>query len=196
MTKMKNSNLDKIDQHVEAVQNGDGDAYRFVVEQLISRVRIFVAGRSIPGIDVDDIVQQAFVEAYTSIKDYKLGTDFAAWVITISRYQLLQESSRLRRLADYHSKYVPIALANEMEAQLHAGNEIEESRMQFLKECLKEIPQKGRGILKERYESTKSIAQISEEMGRSAGSIRKQLYKLRKQLHECVSIRLAKEDHS
>lgn len=181
---------DQIDQHVARVQQGDRNAYRFVVDQLIANVRAYVVSHSLPGVDVDDVVQRSFVEAYASISDYKLGTSFVAWVVTIARYQLLRETSRLRRAADYHRKYVPVALANQSEQQLHAADE-QESRLKFLKECLEKLPEHGRQVLRARYERADPISEIADSMNRSAGAVRKQLCLLRKQLHECVTRRLA-----
>lgn len=193
---MQSSDREEIDRHVEAVQRGDGDAYRLVVERLIGRVRAFVAGRSIPGVDVDDIVQQSFFEAYKSIREYEIGSDFAAWVVTIARYQLFAETSRLRRLADYHRKYVPVALARECEQRLGRSDELEAERLLFLKECLEAVPPIGRSVIERRYADASSIDEIAKVMNRSAGAIRKQLCLLRKQLHDCVTRRVAQEGRS
>lgn len=180
-----------VDALVAKVQAGQTDAFRGVVDQTLPRVRAFVVSRSLPGVDVDEVVQRAFVEAYRNLADYTVGTNFVAWVVTIARYQLLMETSRLRRQADYHSRLVPRALADEAERQLQAppGDETD-LRLEHLRHCLAKLPDAARSLLRRRYEGCTSIVDIAAGENRSAGSVRKQLFLLRRQLHDCVTNQL------
>jgi RNA polymerase sigma-70 factor (ECF subfamily) len=182
----------KLDHAARLVQSGERDAFRDIVDAMLPAVRIFVAGRSLPGVDVDDVVQRTFVEAFQSIGQFKGGTDLQAWLLTIARYQLVMETTRLRRLADYHAKYVPVALARVTETHLQA--ELNgDVRAGHLQDCLNELPEHARQVLRERYERDSSFAQMAELMGRSEGAIRKQLCLLRQQLHDCVMHKLRLE---
>ncbi|MEM6364571.1 MAG: sigma-70 family RNA polymerase sigma factor [Planctomycetota bacterium] len=179
---------------VARVRDGDRDGFRGLVDLFLPQVRATIVARSLPGIDVDDVVQRSFVEAYKNIADYKPGINFRAWLLTIARYQLMAESTRLRRVADYHTKYVPEFLARQNQAMLEEDPNDDE-RLSLLAECLKELPDSAREVLRLRYEDDCSHSEISDVVDRSAGAIRKQLCLLRQQLHQCVSLKLSTGDN-
>jgi RNA polymerase sigma-70 factor, ECF subfamily len=182
-----------IDDFIARVQCGEREAYRHVVERTIESVRAFVVGRSLPGVEVDDVIQRSFIEAYWNLKDYKLGTDFTAWVVTIAKYQLLMESSRVRRRSDYHARFAPYAMSRAVEARVQGTAKDEDIRLIFLRDCLSQLNEASQRVLKDRYELGTSIDQIATSHSRTSGAIRKQLCVLRKLLHECISKKLALE---
>ena len=142
--------------------------------------------------DADDVVQRTFVEAYRGIGQYKAGTSLRAWLLTIARYQLMMETTRLKRLADYHRKYVPTALADLVDARLHADSK-EDLRLSHLRDCLNELPDHATAVLQQRYESDQSFTKMAALLNRSEGAIRKQLCLLRQQLHDCITRKLMTE---
>ena len=182
--------LKQVERSVRAVKAGQRSSYRHVVEIMLPIVRAFVAARSLPGMDVDDIVQRVFVEAYKSIGEYRAGTDFRAWLITIARYQAMMEATRLRRQADYHSRFVPMAIARQMERRL-ADDDAEDQRLPYLRECLGQVKASSRELIRHRYEKDLSMKEIAAAVKRTAGAVRKELCLIRKQLHECIEQKLA-----
>ena len=187
--------LSEMERSVQAVQAGDRSRFRSIVEIMLPVLRAYVAARSLPGMDVDDIVQRTFVEAYKSIGEYQPGTDLRAWLITIARYQSMMESTRLRRQADYHSRFVPVAIARQMEKQLVEG-EADDQRVLFLRECLAKVKASARELIRRRYEEDLSMNEIAAKVNRTAGAVRKELCLVRQQLHDCVERKLALNDVS
>jgi RNA polymerase sigma-70 factor (ECF subfamily) len=183
---------DILNDAVRRVQSGQRDAFREIVEAMLPVVRAYVAGKSLPGVDVDDVVQRTFVEAYQAIGQYQAGTHFKSWLLTIARYQLMMETTRLKRLADYHRKYVPAALADLIDNQLPSDS-VEDVRLSHLRDCLKDLPEHAMAVLQQRYEADQSFAKMAELLDRTEGAIRKQLFLLRQQLHDCVTRKLATE---
>ncbi|MCO8124569.1 sigma-70 family RNA polymerase sigma factor [Stieleria sp. TO1_6] len=189
---MDTTSTEQIENSIERILDGDRDAFRLIVDRYLSSVRALIVGRSLPGIDVDDVVQRSFVEAYKNLADYKLGTNFQAWILTIARYQLMAETTRVRRVSDYHSKYVPEALARQNQRSLEVDAD-DGQRMQHLASCLSEVPDSGREVLRRRYEAEQTCEEIASALDRSPGAIRKQLCLLRQQLHRCISVKLANQ---
>ncbi|MEM7473975.1 MAG: sigma-70 family RNA polymerase sigma factor [Planctomycetota bacterium] len=183
-----------LENSLAAVQGGDREAYRTVVAHSLPVVRAFVAGKSLPGMDVDDIVQRTFVEAYQSIGQYRLGSNFRAWILTIARYQVMMETTRLRRQADYLSRFLYVTVSRQMEKQMLADQD-EDPRLELLKTCLEKVPTKGREVLRKRYETGMSNEEIASRLRRTVGAIRKELCMLRKKLRECVQQELDSMDH-
>jgi len=180
----------KLEQAVVAVKAGDRDCFRTVVEMMLPVLRAYVAARSLPGIDVDEIVQRVFIEAYKNLGEYREGTNFKAWLVTIARYQTMMEATRLRRQADYHSRFVPVAIARQMERQL-ADENVEDERLPHLETCLEQVKDSSRELLRHRYGKGLSMKQIAETAQRTTGAVRKELCLIRKQLHECIEHKIA-----
>ena len=63
--------LNALEPNILAVQAGDRSRFRPIVEVMLPILRAYVAARSLPGMDVDDIVQRTFVEAYKGIGEYQ-----------------------------------------------------------------------------------------------------------------------------
>ena len=187
---MESDLLREIEASVAAVKSGDSSEYRRIVEIMLPILRAYVAARSLPGMDIDDIVQRVFVEAYKSIGEYREGTDFRAWLITIARYQTMMDATRLRRQADYHSRFIPVAVAQQLESRL-AETHAEDDRLSYLRDCLEQVKDSSRELIRHRYEQDLSMQDIAAAMKRTAGAVRKELCLVRQQLHECIDRKMA-----
>ena len=181
-----------LDVHIQRVVSGDIDAFAEIVRAFQRQIRAWIVSRCPPGGDPDDVAQKTFVAAFNRIGEYELGTDFRAWLFTIARYQLMAECTRLKRMADYHSRYVPHALSRELERRSEATAE-EPKRLEHLRECLKQLETTSRDLLDRRYGSEIPLAEIAQHADRSVGAIKKHLFILRQKLHECIERRLAQE---
>ena len=182
--------ITEIETCIRSVKAGEKAAYRRIVDIMLPILRAYVAARSLPGMDVDEIVQRSFIEAYKSIGEYREGTNVRAWLLTIARYQAMMEATRLRRQADYHSKFLPVAIARQMERRL-ADEEVENDRLIHLRECLEQVRSSSRELIRRRYEDGLSMNEIAARLKRTAGAVRKELCLIRKQLHECIERKMS-----
>lgn len=180
----------QVESSVQALKEGDQSRYCEIVEAMLPAVRSFVVSKSLPGMDADEIVQRSFIEAYKNIGEYQAGTDFRAWIVTIARYQTMREATRLRRQADYHTRFVPVAIATQLEKRL-AAEQTEDDRLLYLRECLSQLSSSARELLRRRYEDDLSMNDIADALNRTSGAVRKELCVLRKKLQECVERKLA-----
>ncbi len=70
---------------IEAAQNGDQKAFGLLIRQNQKRLMRFVFGL-VGSFDVaEDIVQEAFVKAYTAIQSFQTEYAFYPWLATIAR---------------------------------------------------------------------------------------------------------------
>ncbi len=179
-----------MEQHVSRVAGGDLSAFEMVVRRYERPLRAWLATHSQPGVDVDEVAQRTFVAVYSNIQKYEPGTKFSAWLFTIARYQLQTEVTRVRRLADYHSKFTP-DLVQEMFMDVHDDSlSLMEQRLEHMRECLKQLSTGLQQYIKWRYEEQISIDQIAEACGRSAGAVKKQLWLLRQKIFRCIEQRM------
>lgn len=191
---MKNSTDDSVlDDATCRVRDGETVAFEVVVRRFEKPLRAWLAVQAPPGVDVDEVAQRSFVVAFARLGDYEIGTNFAAWLFTIARFQLKTEMTRLRRIADYHARYAPDLLQRELERRSSERPELQQTRLDHLKTCLGELPEHLRPFITWRYEDGIPLDEMAARSGRSVSAVKKQLWKLRRKLHECVETRMAAE---
>ena len=131
MTRKVPSNDFPLDDAIRSVRNGNTAAFEIVVRQLERPLRVWLATHAPPGVDVDEVAQHSFIAAFTRLSDYKLGTNFAAWLFTIARFHLKTEVSRLRRVVDYHVRYAPDLLQRELERRSSEPPELQQAGLEI-----------------------------------------------------------------
>ncbi|HEX3131994.1 MAG TPA: sigma-70 family RNA polymerase sigma factor [Planctomycetota bacterium] len=183
-----------IDALVRQAQAGDGEAFGTLVRTYEWAVRAWITARCPAGADADEVAQVTFVEAFKNLGRYQPGGDFRAWLFTIARYQVMSELTRLRRLADYHERYFPHALWQELERRaLTLEDAHDDDRLAALRGCLGKLDERARAMLAQRYADDIPVQQMADESRRLVGAIKKHLFVLREQLHDCLTRRLAGE---
>ncbi len=175
---------------IRQVRGGDVQAFAAVVRRFERPLRAWLAAHAPPGADVDEVAQTTFIAAYSRLDDYAAGTNFAAWLFTIARYQLKTETTRLRRIADYRSRYAPDLLARELDRRSDEPT-ADDAQLGFLRECLEAVDDRRRRFLTWRYDEAIPLAEMAERSGRSVMAVKKQLWLLRRQLQECIEGKLA-----
>ncbi|MDP6524479.1 MAG: sigma-70 family RNA polymerase sigma factor [Kiritimatiellia bacterium] len=179
-----------VDKAVRQVQEGKTAPFEVVVRRYERPLRAWLAVQAPPGIDVEEIAQRAFVTAYGRISDYSVGTDFGAWLFTIARYQLKTETTRLRRIADYHARYELNLLELEQEKRLDEPPEHQVMRLDHLKTCMESLGEHVRRFVTWRYDECIPLDVMAERSGRSVAAVKKQLWKVRRKLHDCIESKM------
>lgn len=180
-----------VEDSLRRVRDGEIDQFEVVVRRFERPLRAWLATRSAPGIDVDEIAQQSFLTAYTRLADYRPGTDFGAWLFAIANYQLKTETTRTRRVADYRSRIAVDLLARELERQNAEPADQFVERLDHLQQCLQSLGEAMLRFIRWRYEDEISLEEMGERSDRSVASVKKQLWVLRNQLRKCVESRMA-----
>ena len=178
------------------VSRGETAAFEVVVRRFERLLRAWLASHVPPGIDVDEIAQRTFVAAFSRLREFEAGTNFAAWLFTIARYQLRTETTRLRRIADYHARYGPDLLQRELDRRCDEPPEMWTTRLELLQACLGTLSERLRRLVAWRYEEEIPLREMAARSGRSVAAVKKQLWKIRQQLQHCVEARMATEGGS
>lgn len=192
---MKTDSTDRlrIDEAIRCVRDGDTAAFETIVRHFERPLRAWLAACGAAGVDVDEVAQHSFVAAFTRLDDYKIGTNFAAWLFTIARYQLKTETTRLRRVADYHARYGLDLLQRELERRADEAPELVTERLEHLKTCVEGLGDHMKQFIDWRYDEGIPLDEMAARTGRSVPAIKKQLWKLRCTLRECVEAKMAIE---
>ena len=180
----------EIDQAITRIRGGDKASFEPIVRRYERPLRTWLAVQAGPGIDVDEVAQRAFVAAYTRLDDYQLGTDFGAWLFSIARYQLKTETTQRRRIADYRSRFGPDLIQKELDRFETEPPAMQVDRLDHLKSCLESLSEGLRQFVQWRYDDEIPLAEMAQRSQRSIPAVKKQLWKLRRKLHDCIESKM------
>lgn len=193
MTDRTANNDPLLDEALRNVRKGNRDAFEVVVRRFERSLRVWLATQAPAGVDVDEVAQRSFVAAFTALADYQLGTNFGAWLFAIARFQLKTEVARVRRSVDYRVRYGPDLLHRELERRSTEPPEFQQQRLEHLQTCLGQLGEHLRRYIRWRYTEEIPLDEMAARSGRSVVAVKKQLWVLRRKLHECVQARLDAE---
>ncbi len=176
---------------IKRAKRGDRQAFCDIVRMYQQPIRAWAAAHCFLGGDPDDVAQKTFLAAYHRLTDFKTGTNFRAWLFTIARYQMMTESTRSRRLADYHNRFAPDLLDRELERRVkEEPPELVVQRLKALHQCVEGLSDASQKLLKWRYYEAIPLSEMAERTERSVGAIKKQLFLIRQKLQSCINAQI------
>jgi RNA polymerase sigma-70 factor (ECF subfamily) len=147
---------------IRAVAGGDRDAFSQLYAAYVRMVHAILLGR-VPRRDVDDLVQDVFVTAYTRIRELRNAAAFGGWLATIAR----------NRATDYLRQSREQV---ELPQELPGGEPIEAETMAVL-DVIRKLPEAYRETLLMRLVEGMTGAEIAERSGLTPASVRVNLHR-------------------
>jgi len=154
---------------IESVAAGDEDAFARLYRDYVRMVHAILLGR-VPRRDVDDLVQEVFVTAYTRIRELREPAAFGGWIAAIARHRAIDY---LRHARD--QEVLP--------DDLPGGQAIEAETLAVL-DVVRKLPEAYRDTLLMRLVEGMSGAEIAERSGLTPASVRVNLHRGMKLLRE------------
>jgi RNA polymerase sigma-70 factor (ECF subfamily) len=154
---------------IRAVAAGDPDAFSRLYADYSRMVHAILLGR-VPRRDVDDLVQDVFLTAYTRIRELREPAAFGGWIAAMAR----------NRATDYlRQSREQVELPDE----LPGGDPIEAETFAVL-QVIRKLPEAYRDTLLMRLVEGMSGQEIADRTGLAAGSVRVNLHRGMKLLRE------------
>ncbi|NNE90546.1 MAG: sigma-70 family RNA polymerase sigma factor [Verrucomicrobiales bacterium] len=154
-----------------------------------SALRLYVASL-LPGEPAAaDVAQQANATIWKKREDFAIGTNFKAWIFAIARFEVLnfrkKQAKDARRLVFSDELEEIIVeelprLANDLDDRQHA-----------LRGCLENLKSADRDLILHRYFRRKPLKEFAAESGRTVGSLKVTLHRIRGKLANCIEGKLA-----
>jgi RNA polymerase sigma-70 factor (ECF subfamily) len=154
-----------------------------------ANLRAFIVSLMPGSPDVDDVLQETNMVLWLKRANFELGTNYKAWSFQIARYEVHRQRERSRR----HQR---IMFSEELVDLLSDSNspQTEEKNIHAaLDKCMAKLTPEQYELIQERYTPGHSLEGYSTTTGRSAGSLRIALLRIRETLRHCVENTLSTE---
>lgn len=179
------------DRLVRLVLGGDTQAFAGLIRLYEADVWRIASTLVRDWASTESLVQQAFIDAYTHLHSYRPGTDFGAWVRTLTRNRLRKElrtmSRAEQRLAAYREQ-----LAERLRSAEPARDDAD-VYLAALRSCRDGLPADEAAILRLRYEAGLSFEAIAGARGLTPAAVQKAISRIRFRLRACIEGHLQPE---
>jgi len=174
------NNIESDETLIESVKNGDCDAFGPIVERyklaLYKVMYRMVMNRD----DTEDLVEEAFIKAYRSIKKFEIGRPFYAWLRRIAVNNAINFLKRERRSNTEPLEYVEKTLSNGHNDPVRMTRE--KMLCERINQAIARLPEDARIILSLKVEKDLSYDEISELLNIPKGTVMSRLARSRLKL--------------
>jgi len=133
--------------------------------------------------DVMDVLQDANVYLVTNQSKYLPGTNFRAWAAQVVRFRCANYFRRIKRSPMVNlSEEVLDLIAGETALRFGENH----ARLEYLGECLAELPEKQRQLLAVVYAKGSSLKALAQAQNTSHAAMRKTVSRIRQALKACI----------
>jgi RNA polymerase sigma-70 factor (ECF subfamily) len=145
-------------------------------------LRAFIVSLMPGSQDVADVLQETNAALWQKRDRFEAGSNFAAWAFQIARYEVMRQRARTKRLG-------LMVFSDELLDVLAEADlpENPDARLAALDHCLAKLSESQRKLVHARYTPGCSLEKHAAETGRSPGSLRMALLRIRDILKDCVT---------
>lgn len=181
--------------HINAAINGDQDAFAWLMKKykgpLSNLIFKMVSERS----EIEDLVQEVFIKAFNSIKNYNQEYAFSTWIYRIAINNTI-DYLRKKKLDtfsidsdDEEEEDKPRFEIPDTTYSADA-NIILEQRQQIINDAIESLPEKYKKIIELRHKEELSYEEISEILNIPIGTVKAHLFRARELLNKYLKDKL------
>jgi len=159
------------------------DLYAKYQRQLYVFIRGHVPLRS----DIDDVFQDASRVLWEKFDQYQAGSDFGSWAFAVVRLQLLKYYESQDRLTHLLNPEIASLVAKELVEVSRSAD----TRVEALRGCIEKLLPRDQLLLKQRYDSARSVKELADKLQRTESAVYKTLQKIHDGLFDCVKATLS-----
>lgn len=158
---------------------GDRECFAQLVKRYYSNLLNFIAGRVASVSDAEDIVQDAFLNAYKSMHTFDTRYSFKTWLFCIAHNCMV---SHFRR-----KKPIPVECADQVSCEDDQQGRAEDADdARAIWDLARQLKPDQFTALWLRYNEQMEIKEISRSMGKSAVHVRVLLHRARGKLSDII----------
>jgi len=129
-----------------------------------------------------DILQETNLTLLKKARNFQPGTNFTAWSFRIAYFEVLTWRRRHGRDRIHFDDELVESLAATVET---VSSDYEE-RLEALRECVRELPERQREVVERRYLRAESVQAIAADLGFKPNAASQLLFRARANLLECM----------
>jgi RNA polymerase sigma-70 factor (ECF subfamily) len=162
---------------VNAVLDGEKQAFARLVERYERPVRAVAQDILGRGTLAHDVAQDAFVKAYVNLRALRKPAAFGPWLMKITRRCALATAGQSpgEKALDCAQDIAPESI----------DDRLDEQKQRLLAAVLK-LPESQKQVVMLRYFADCSVRDVAEMLGRSVGTVTKQLSRAHKRLRNIL----------
>ncbi|MEC8554872.1 MAG: sigma-70 family RNA polymerase sigma factor [Planctomycetota bacterium] len=141
-----------------------------------------------------DVAQEVSATVWKKRADFVPGTNFRAWIFRISRNQVA--NYRRKQAREGGVMMFSDSLQETIAAELGDQTTDLEHRLRALRHCLQKLPSSDRALIQHRYFHQTPLGDYASQIGRTVGTLKVKLHRIRNSLERCVSQQLCTDGES
>lgn len=163
---------------VRRVLSGETEAFAELVDRYKVAVFNLCARMLHNPTEAEDAAQEVFLRAYNQLGTYQPGRRFSTWLLSIASHYCIDLLRRRRPVVDIES----IAFWKQSDQPEPEETAVLEETRDEVRDLLKSLPEKYRGVTILRYWQDLSYDEIAEATGLSVGTVKTRLFRARELL--------------
>ncbi len=186
----KTSSLSKLEdiKHIRLAIEGDQDAFSWLMKKYKGPLYNLIYRMVNEKNEVEDLVQEAFIKAFNSLKNYNQEFAFSTWLYRIAMNNTIDylRKKKIETFSIYQeddeeetNEYEIPDLTYSADAQL-----ILEQRQQIINDAIDSLPEKYKKIIELRHKEELSYEEISEILHLPIGTVKAHLFRARELLNK------------
>jgi len=176
------------------ILTGERTHYAEVIRRYQARLRAAVSYHLHGPDEIEEFLQETFVQAYLHLERYDARAPFFPWLKGIALNALRMEFRRLstsRRRGEDYLRHVRLSQVEDE----NAGDE-GEVQAGALRTCLERLPAAEAELVRVKYAEGRPLRELAARYQASEGALKLRLLRLRAILRDCILKRLARERHA
>lgn len=170
---------------VELISDGDHDAFANLYERYFKRIYHFVNRRLNNTADVEETVQDVFINVFSSIDSYRREAPFAAWIFGVTRRTIASRFKKKRHPtvpldADESDKMRSDQGASPVQPSAIETIEYKQRVTTINRLVKNRLSSEQRVMFNLHHVQDRPIHEIAATLGRSENAIKSNLYRARK----------------
>jgi len=172
---------------IAKAQEGDSYSFDLLVKKYQKKI-YFLAYRMVRNHDAaDDVAQETFINAYSSIKSFKLGYSFYTWLYRICMNLSINYLKRQKFViseSQFEEEVSPLEKETESEDPLSLLVQKEQERK--IEQAIDSLPPKYKTVFVLRVYEDLSYEEIAQALNISLGTVMSRLFRARERLQELL----------
>ncbi|MGA2296919.1 MAG: RNA polymerase sigma factor [FCB group bacterium] len=176
--------------YLEKVLKGDSASYSFIIEKY-ERMAYTIAYRILRQREnAEDVVQEAFINAYRSLPDFNFGASFSTWLYKIVYNLSISEYRKKKFITEeiddnvIDNYYINYGNTNEAISLFR-----EEEQKFYLNSAIDKLTPEEKTIITLYYQEDCSVEKVADITRNSKANVKIKLYRARKKImHELEKI--------